>query len=350
MKKVAILFGGKSTEHDVSIVSGTSVISNMDKNKYEIYPIYINEEGKYYKYTKNINEIKILKIGETITELEELENIIDYLKNVDVVFPVLHGKNGEDGTIQGMLDLLNIPYVGCKVLSSSLCMDKVYTKVILDKAGIEQAKSMYIKKYNDKYIYVHNNFNELVLNVEELISKVKDYLKFPVFIKPSNSGSSVGVNKSLSEHDFIEYLEYAFKYDSKVLIEEAINGREVECAVLGNDDLIVSNIGEVLAAGEFYSFDSKYKNAESVTVIPANLDKNIIENIRMYAKKAYKACDCSGLSRIDFFVENNTNRIILNEINTLPGFTEISMYPKLIENIGISYSELIDKLIELAQK
>jgi len=249
-----------------------------------------------------------------------------------------------------MLDLLNIPYVGCKVLSSSLCMDKVYTKVILDKAGIEQAKSMYIKKYNDKYIYVHNNFNELVLNVEELISKVKDYLKFPVFIKPSNSGSSVGVNKSLSEHDFIEYLEYAFKYDSKVLIEEAINGREVECAVLGNDDLIVSNIGEVLAAGEFYSFDSKYKNAESVTVIPANLDKNIIENIRMYAKKAYKACDCSGLSRIDFFVENNTNRIILNEINTLPGFTEISMYPKLIENIGISYSELIDKLIELAQK
>jgi len=350
MKKVAIIFGGKSTEHDVSIVSGTSVISNMDKNKYEIYPIYIDEFGKYFKYNKDVNDIKILKIGESLTDIEEIENIIEYLNKVDVVFPVLHGKNGEDGTIQGMLDLLNIPYVGCKVLSSSLCMDKVYTKVILDKAGIEQAKSMYIKKYNDKYIYVHNNFNELVLNVEELISKVKDYLKFPVFIKPSNSGSSVGVNKSLSEHDFIEYLEYAFKYDSKVLIEEAINGREVECAVLGNDDLIVSNIGEVLAAGEFYSFDSKYKNAESVTVIPANLDKNIIENIRMYAKKAYKACDCSGLSRIDFFVENNTNRIILNEINTLPGFTEISMYPKLIENIGISYSELIDKLIELAQK
>ena len=348
MKKVAIIFGGKSTEHDVSIVSGTSVISNMDKNKYEIYPIYIDEFGKYFKYNKDVNDIKILKIGESLTDIEEIENIIEYLNKVDVVFPVLHGKNGEDGTIQGMLDLLNIPYVGCKVLSSSLCMDKVYTKVILDKAGIEQAKSMYIKKYNDKYIYVHNNFNELVLNVEELISKVKDYLKFPVFIKPSNSGSSVGVNKSLSEHDFIEYLEYAFKYDSKVLIEEAINGREVECAVLGNDDLIVSNIGEVLAAGEFYSFDSKYKNAESVTVIPANLDKNIIENIRMYAKKAYKACDCSGLSRIDFFVENNTNRIILNEINTLPGFTEISMYPKLMEHLGYKYSELLDKLIELA--
>lgn len=350
MKKVAVLFGGKSTEHDVSIVSGTSVISNMDKNKYEIFPIYIDENGKYFKYIKNIEDIKILKIGETITELEEINNINDYLKNVDVVFPILHGKNGEDGTIQGLLELLGIPYVGCKVLASSLCMDKVYTKVILDKAGIEQAKSMYIKKYNDKYIYVHNNFNELILTGDELISKVKEYLGFPVFIKPSNSGSSVGVNKSLNEFDFLEYLEYAFKYDSKVLIEEMINGREVECAVLGNDDLIVSNVGEVLAAGEFYSFDSKYKNNESVTIIPANLEEDIIDNIKMYAKKAFKACDCAGLSRIDFFVENNTNRIILNEINTLPGFTEISMYPKLIDNIGISYSELIDRLIELAEK
>lgn len=350
MKKIAVLFGGKSTEHDVSVVSGTSVISNMNKDKYEIFPIYIDEDGKYYKYTKNIEDIKILKIGEKITELEEINNINDYLKNVDIVFPVLHGKNGEDGTIQGLLELLGVPYVGCKVLSSSMCMDKVYTKVILDKAGIEQAKSMYIKKYNDKYIYVHNNFNELVLSGEELIGKVKEYLNFPVFIKPSNSGSSVGVNKALNENDFIEYLEYAFKYDSKVLIEEAINGREVECAVLGNEDLIVSNVGEVLAAGEFYSFDSKYKNSESVTVIPANLDNYVIDNIKELAKKAFKACDCAGLSRIDFFVENNTNRIILNEINTLPGFTEISMYPKLMDNIGISYSELIDKLIELAEK
>ena len=348
MKKIAVLFGGKSTEHDVSIVSGTSVISYMDKSKYDIYPIYIDKFGKYHKYTKDVNDIKILKIGENITELEEIENVIDYLNNVDVVFPVLHGKNGEDGTIQGFLELIGIPYVGCKVLSSSLCMDKVYTKVILGASGIEQAKSMYIKKYKDKYIYVHNNFNELVLSGEELIDKVKDYLKFPVFIKPSNSGSSVGVNKSLNESDFIEYLEYAFKYDSKVLIEEAIIGREVECAVLGNDELIVSSVGEVLAAGEFYSFDSKYKNSESVTVIPANLDEYIIENIKELGKKAFKACDCRGLSRIDFFVEHNTNRIILNEINTLPGFTEISMYPKLMDNIGISYSELIDRLIELA--
>lgn len=350
MKKVAVLFGGKSTEHDISIVSGTSVISNMNKNKYEIYPIYIDRSGNYYKYTKKIDDIKILRIGDIITELEEIENIIDYLKKVDVVFPVLHGKNGEDGTIQGMLELIGIPYVGCKVLSSSLCMDKVYTKVIFDKAGIEQAKSMYIKKYYDKYIYVHNNFNELILTSEELISKVKDYLNFPVFIKPSNSGSSVGVNKSFNELDFIEYLEYAFKYDSKVLVEEAINGREVECAVLGNEDLIVSNVGEVLAAGEFYSFDSKYNNSKSITVIPANLDEYIIENIKELAKKAYKACDCACLSRIDFFVEHNTNRIILNEINTLPGFTEISMYPKLMEDVGLSYSELIDKLIELSQK
>ena len=349
MKKIAILFGGKSTEHDVSIVSGTSVISNMDKSKYEIFPIYIDKSGDYYKYTKNVEYIKILKLGETINELEKIENIIDYLNNVDVVFPVLHGKNGEDGTIQGMLELIGISYIGCKVLSSSICMDKVYTKVILDKAGIEQAKYMYIKKYNDKYIYVQHNFNELVLDSVELVSKVKDYLNFPVFIKPSNSGSSVGVNKSLNESDFIDYLEYAFKYDNKVLIEEAINGREVECAVLGNDDLMVSSVGEVLAAGEFYSFDSKYNNSESITVIPANLDEYTIENIRKLAKKAFKACDCKGLSRIDFFVENNTNRIILNEINTLPGFTEISMYPKLMDNVGISYSELIDRLLELAE-
>jgi len=350
MLKVAVLFGGKSTEHDVSVVSGTSVLYNMDKNKYNIYPIYIDEEGKYYKYNKSIDDIRILKIGEKITELKEIDNIQSYLKEMDVVFPVLHGLNGEDGTIQGLLELLNIPYVGCKVLSSSICMDKVYTKVIFDKAGIEQAKSMYIKKYEDKYIYVDNNFNELILTDEELILKVKEYLHFPVFIKPSNSGSSVGVNKSLNEVDFIEFLEYSFKYDKKVLVEEAINGREVECAILGNEDLVVSDVGEILAAGEFYSFDSKYINSESITVIPANIDKNVIDDIRNIARKAYKACDCKGLSRIDFFVEEGTNRIIINEINTLPGFTEISMYPKLIEDIGIGYSELIDKLIELALK
>jgi len=347
MKKVAVLFGGKSTEHDVSIVSGTSVISNLDKDKYEIYPIYIDKLGEFYKYTKNVYDINVMKIGESIKEIEIIPNVFSYLKTFDVIFPVLHGSHGEDGTIQGMLELLNIPYVGCKVLSSGLCMDKVYTKVILDKAGIEQAKSIFIKKYEDKYVYVYNNFNEIVLTKNELLNKIKENFGFPVFVKPSNSGSSVGVNKC-NFNNFIEFLEYAFKFDKKVLVEECICGREVECAVLGDEDLIISDVGEVLAAGEFYSFDSKYNNNTSTTVIPAEVDEYIVNNIKYNAKKAYKACGCSGLSRIDFFIEDKTNRIILNEINTLPGFTEISMYPKLIENIGISYSELLDKLIMLA--
>lgn len=347
--KLAIIFGGKSTEHNISIVSATSVIYNLDKSKYDIYPIYIDREGVFYEYTKPIDEIKILKVDDEITEIKKINNILDYLKDIDVIFPVLHGLNGEDGTIQGLFSLIGKKYVGCKVLGSSLCMDKVYAKTIFEVAGINTAKGMFIKKKDDKYVYIDNNFNYHEYNQNELINKVEEYLKYPIFIKPSNSGSSYGVNKVDKKEDTIKYLEEAFNYDSKVLIEVAIVGREVECAVLGNDDLIVSSVGEVLSAEEFYSFDSKYKNSNSKTVIPANVDKNIMEEIQKLAKKAYLACDCKGLSRVDFFIENNTNRIILNEINTLPGFTEISMYPKLMENIGISYSELLDKLIELAK-
>jgi len=348
MKKLCVLFGGKSSEHNISIVSGTSVISNLDKKKYEIYPVYISKDGLFYKYAKNIKDIKILTVEDKIDEIEHIENIFNYLKSMDVIFPVLHGINGEDGTIQGMLEILGIPYVGCKVLSSAICMEKVYTKIILDSCGIEQSKSMYIKQYNDDYIYIDKCFNEYKLNIDELYDRVNIYLKFPVFIKPSKQGSSVGVHKSLDKEDFEKYLKVAFKYDSKVLIEENIIGREVECAILENNDLIASNLGEVLASGEFYSFDSKYKDKDSKTFIPANIDHDTVKKIQDIAKKAYKACNCSGLSRIDFFIEKNTERIILNEINTMPGFTEISMYPKLIENSEIKYSELLDRLIELA--
>ena len=349
MKKIAVLFGGKSSEHDVSIVSGTSIISNLDKNKYEIYPIYIDKNGDFYKYTKDINEIKILSVGDQVEEIEKIENIMLELQNVDVIFPVLHGLYGEDGTIQGLLELIGKPYVGCKVLASSLCMDKIYTKILFERAKINTAKGMYIKFVNNKFIYLDNEFNEYSYNEEELATKVEDYLKYPVFIKPSRQGSSVGVNKAKDKDEFIKYIKDAFNYDSKVLVEECIIGREVECAVLGNDELIVSPVGEVLSAEEFYTFSSKYKNSASRTVIPANIENNLMENIQKLAKKAYIACDCSGLSRVDFFIENNTNRIILNEINTLPGFTEISMYPKLIGSLGISYSELLDRLIELAK-
>lgn len=349
MKKIAVLFGGKSSEHDVSIVSGTSIISNFDKNKYEIYPIYIDQNGEFYRYTKDINEIKILSVGDKIIEIEKIENIILELQKMDVIFPVLHGLYGEDGTIQGLLELIGKPYVGCKVLASSLCMDKIYTKILFERANINTAKGMYIKFVNDKYIYLDDKFNEYYFSAEELSEKVEDYLKYPVFIKPSRQGSSVGVNKAKDKNEFLKYIKEAFNYDSKVLIEECIYGREVECAVLGNDELIVSPVGEVLSAEEFYTFSSKYQNSASRTVIPANIDKDLMKNIQELAKKAYIACDCSGLSRVDFFIENNTNRIILNEINTLPGFTEISMYPKLIGSLGISYSDLLDKLIELAK-
>lgn len=347
--KIAVIFGGKSSEHDVSVVSGTSVISNLNKNKYDICPIYISNEGRFYKYTKNVEDIKILKVGDKIDELELIPNIIDYLKNIDVIFPVLHGLFGEDGTIQGLFELIGKPYVGCKVLASSVCMDKIYAKILFERAGINTAKGMYLKKYQDKYKYIDSNFEEIILSKEELINEIENKLKFPVFIKPSRQGSSVGVNKAKNREELIRYIEEAFIYDSKVLIEETIIGREVECAVLGTNDLIVSTVGEVLSAEEFYTFTSKYKNSASKTVIPANLDDKLMSEIQILAKKAFVACDCSGLSRIDFFVENDTNKIILNEINTLPGFTEISMYPKLIENLGISYSELLDKLIELAK-
>ena len=348
MIKLAVLFGGKSTEHNISVVSGTSVITNLDKSKYEIYPVYISRDGKFYKYTKSIDDIKVLSIDDKLEEIEIIDNIFDYLKDIDVVFPVLHGLYGEDGTIQGMLELMGKKYVGCGVLSSSVCMDKVYTKVLFRTCGIETAKSMYIKKCGDKYIYIDDNFNMITLCKEKLQNKVEYYLHYPVFIKPSNSGSSVGVGKAFNKEELINYIEDAFKYDDKVLIEETIIGREVECAVLGNENPIASYVGEVFSAGDFYSYESKYKNKESVTVIPANLNECIMEKIRNTAIKAYLACDCRGLSRVDFFIEEGTDRIILNEINTIPGFTEISMYPKLMEHYGYSYLELLDQLIRLA--
>ena len=227
-------------------------------------------------------------------------------------------------------------------------MDKLYSKVIFKTAGIEVAKSMYITKQDKDYIYIDGDFNRIILDDIGLEREVNDYLNYPVFIKPSNSGSSVGVTKVNNKEELFIALEEAFKYDRKVLIEETIIGREVECAVLGNDNPTASYIGEVLSAGEFYSFDSKYKNKKSVTVVPADIDYNIMEKIRLLAVKVYNACDCRGLSRVDFFIEEKTGRIILNEINTMPGFTEISMYPKLMEHLGYTYQELLDELIKLA--
>ena len=327
MIKVAVIYGGMSTEHDVSMVSAQNVIENLNAGKYDIY------------------KIEIAKNGEWLNNGKKIKNVVEILQKMDVVFPVLHGLYGEDGTIQGMLEMLKVPYVGCKVLASSVCMDKVYTKYILKNAKINQAKFVYIKNENT---YVDDDLEEMDLQNDEIIDVVNKKLGFPVFVKPSNSGSSVGVTKANNGEELVRAIQTASQYDKKILIEKAIVGKEVECAVLGNDEVKASTVGEIISAEDFYSYDAKYNNSESKTVIPALIPEKIIEEIRRCAIKAFKAVDGSGLARVDFFVEKDTNKVYLNEINTMPGFTEISMYPKLWEASGISYSELLDELIKLA--
>lgn len=345
--KLAIIFGGTSTEHDVSVVSATSVIQNLNKEKYEIYPTYIDKEGNWYKYTKQINEVKVLPIGTKLEEISKINNIIEYLKQMDIAFPVLHGLGGEDGSIQGLFQMINLPYVGCGILASSVGMDKVYTKIIFERAKISQTKYEYIKANKNEYTYISSNFEEEKMELIKIVEKISKNLKFPMFVKPSNSGSSVGVTKANNNEQLQQAIINASKYDTKILVEEGIIGREIECAVLGTNEIISSPVGEVLSAENFYSFDAKYNNQESKTIIPANIDKEISNEIRDLSIKAFKAIDGKGLARVDFFVEDKTNKIYINEINTLPGFTTISMYPKLFEKIGISYTEILDKLIEL---
>lgn len=346
--KVCVIFGGISTEHDVSIVSGTSVIEKLNKEKYEIYPTYIDTDGTWYIYEKPVETIKVLSIGTKLDELKAIDNIVAYLGQMDVAFPVLHGIGGEDGSIQGLFKMLNLPYVGCGILSSSVGMDKVYTKIIFEKAKIPQAKYEYVKAVDNQYIYVYPDFREENMTLLKLVEKISRTIPYPMFVKPSNSGSSVGVKKANNKEELQQAIIYAAKFDTKILIEQGIKGREIECAVLGNEKIISSPVGEVLSAEDFYSFTAKYTNQESKTVIPANISKEISDKIQEFAIKAFKAISGKGLSRVDFFVEDRTNQIYINEINTLPGFTTISMYPKLLEQMGIEYSEILDHLIQLA--
>lgn len=332
MIKLGIVYGGVSTEHDISVMSAKSVIENLDKEKYEIHEIYINKYGKWYEVIDD--------------EKEEIYNLIWTLKKLDVVFPVLHGLGGEDGTIQGMLEMLKVPYVGCKVLASSVGMDKVYAKIIFEKAGIPEAPYVYIKKKENGYIIVNENFEEEEFKVESITKK----LNYPMFVKPSNSGSSVGVKKATNNEELKMAIENAGQYDNKILIEQGINAREVECAILDGTEVRASTVGEIISAEEFYSFDAKYNIPESKTIIPADISKEQIEQIQKLAIRAFKAIDGSGLARVDFFIEKDTNKIYINEINTMPGFTKISMYPKLFEAVEIKYSELLDKLIANAIK
>ena len=355
MKKltVGVLFGGQSPEHEVSRLSAQAVINNIDKEKYDVTTIGITKSGKWLDYdgdtsliasgeweveaVKKINSSKRAISAENTAELTDvtLEGQL-FAEKPDVIFPVLHGCNGEDGTIQGLLELADIPYVGCGVLASAVGMDKLYSKVIFEKAGIPQAR----------YISVlRGDIEDSIIAIEE---EIENTFGYPCFVKPSNAGSSVGISGVKEKSILLEALKEASKYDRKTLIEEFIDGQEVECAVLGYKNPMASVVGEIVPCNEFYDFNAKYLDARSETLIPARISKDVEQKVREYAVRACKAIDCAGLSRVDFFVEKNTNRVILNEINTMPGFTNISMYSKLWDKSGIPYSELIDKLILLA--
>lgn len=336
--KIAILFGGKSTEHEVSRISAASVLRNINQTKYDIYPIGITKDGKWFEYTGSIDKIEN---GEwekdEYYKTPDGQNIL-FNKEVDVIFPVLHGLYGEDGTIQGLAKLLNIPCVGPGVMSSAICMDKVYTKYLLENFNIKQANYVVVNKCD------YSN------NKEEIIKTIENKLGYDIFIKPSNSGSSVGITKAHNKEELVYGLENAFKYDRKVLVEEALNAREVEVAVLGNDYPQAAVPGEIIPAKEFYDYDAKYNDEASKLLIPANLNEEETKNIKEIAIKVFKILDCAGMSRVDFLVDKETGVPYLNEVNTIPGFTSISMYPKLWESTGKAYTDLIDELIKLAQE
>lgn len=346
-KTVAVLFGGQSSEHSVSLISATTIISNMDSEKYFIIPVGITKEGKWLIYNGPVENIKNgdwEKYGTpaVLSPDAGMKGIIKIVGDkakiipVDVVFPVLHGAWGEDGTIQGLLELAKIPYVGCGVLASSVSMDKVYTKIICKDAGIPQA--------NYTWVFASD------IEKEDTLKGIEKEIGYPLFIKPSNAGSSVGISKATNREELLKGLKEAARYDRKIVIEEFVNGRELECAVLGNEDIKVTRVGEILSAAdaEFYDFDAKYNNPDSKTVIPAPIPAEKEEEIRSLAKRVFKAVNGSGISRIDFFMDRESGKIIFNELNTLPGFTSISMYPMLWEEAGLPKKELIDELIELA--
>lgn len=349
MKNILILFGGESSEHEVSEISAENVIKALDREKYNPVTVGITKDGKWYLYEGDTEKISGCRWEDNCTK----EAIISPSKthkgilvisedgktekiSIDVCFPVLHGKNGEDGTVQGLLELSGIPYVGCRTLSSAMCMDKVITKVILEKNNIPQTPYVYIKK---------EEYSEST-DVDAIVSE----LGYPVFVKPANAGSSVGASKAKNSEELKKSIELALAHDSKVLIEKNIRCREIETAVLGNENPVIAGPGEILSDGEFYDYDTKYISNQSVGYgIPAEITEDQKEKILDYALRAYRALECRGLSRVDFFIDRDTDEIYLNEINTLPGFTGISMYPMLFISEGISYGELVEKLLETAK-
>jgi D-alanine-D-alanine ligase len=346
--RVGVLFGGKSAEHEISLLSAKSIIEAIDKNKYEVVLIGIDKNGEWhlrdaYQFLMNADNPKLIRLqgakdNVALVPKEPGRQLVSLSGNhlsqpLDVVFPVLHGTNGEDGAVQGILKMADIPFVGAGVLGSAVGMDKDVMKRLLRDAKIPTAKFIVLERSAMGQI----DFN-----------KVVEEVGLPFFIKPANLGSSVGISKIKQKEAFSKALDEAFSYDRKVLIEEYIPGREIECSVLGNDDPIASLPGEVIPKHEFYSYEAKYIDENGAAFqIPVKLEKHITADIQNLAIRAYKALCCEGMARVDFFLKEN-GELFINEINTIPGFTKISMYPKLWEATGISYSDLIDRLIQLA--
>ena len=348
---VCVLFGGMSPEHAVSLRSAESVLKTMNPEKYNIFPVGIAQNGDWILYGSN--DYSKLPTGEWLNCPENRRAAISPVRGqgllifegdcvirelIEIVFPVLHGENGEDGTVQGLLELAGIPYVGPHVAASAVSMDKTLTKLVADNAGVAQAAWQLVRD-----IEVNNHMQQVVIRLEEKFS-------YPMFVKPAGTGSSVGVSKASDRESLMRALNHAAQFDKKILVEEFIDGREVEVAVMGNDSPVASICGEIDSGAEFYDYDAKYVTDTSVAYIPARIPEDIEELVREQAVKIYSAIGCQGLSRVDFFVTHKDNRVVFNEINTLPGFTSISMYPKLFAASGIPYDQIIDNLLQLAQE
>ncbi len=351
MKKlsVCILFGGISPEHEVSLRSAESVLNNIDPEKYNLFPVGITRKGDWMLYTGT--DYSKLPTGEWARHpgnrraaispirgqgLLSFEGDCVVRERIDVVFPVLHGANGEDGAMQGLLQMAGIPYVGSHVAASAVAMDKTLTKLVVDQARVPQAAWELVRR------------SELERNIQGLLERLEQRFSYPMFVKPAGTGSSVGVSKAGDREALSRALTLAARFDGKILVEEFIHGREIEVAVMGNDSPVASICGEIDSGAEFYDYDAKYVTDTSTAYIPARISSQVEEKVREAAVQVYRAVGCRGLSRVDFFVTYGDDRVVFNEINTLPGFTSISMYPKLFAASGIEYSRLIDELIRLA--
>jgi len=338
--RVGVIYGGRSGEHEVSIASAASIFKYLDRERYDAVPIRIEKDGRWALTSKAptaISAADVLKQAGT-EALQTVEPTAAVSRSgIDVVFPVLHGTYGEDGTVQGLLELADVPYVGCGVLASAAGMDKAVMKKLFAFHGLPVGP------------YLETRHPEWDRDPAAIRQRVRTELGYPVFVKPANLGSSVGISKAKSDADFDAAMDLALQFDRKVVIEAGVpNAREIECAVLGNDEPEASLPGEVIPSREFYDYEAKYLDDSSRTVIPAHLNERETAEVRRLAIEAFKAVECSGMARVDFFLSRDTGKLFVNEVNTIPGFTTISMYPKMWEASGLPYPQLLDRLIQLA--